>query len=441
MPVNALLCPGEPVKIALIGAGNRSRTVYAPLFDALKPWVDVVAVCDPFRPNADALAARLQVPVYYRIHELVKDRPMDAALIVTPIESHHSISVFLSSHGIHNMSETTWCSMLVQARQMIDTAKRHGVVVRVAENFFRYAVDRFAQQVKRAGILGPIRRIFCYNDHTGFHNNSRWIVFAGAHPLSVQSIKHTMDTAAFRSTPERSHDKETFRARYFLFPDRLLVADQAANIKGLLGRQTRPGFTEWQGERGTLVHRGTASTAGAAVYHDGFTSSAEEGRGWESETELRFCSDDALNERVPFRPGGLADHISRAVNEIRDGRWVRTYAQTPLGTIEHINRLHPGEPLPHHNIAYGSAVMGHIVDFALAVRGLAPGEFDEADGLMSLMMELGAEESALQDGRRIDLPLAGELEADRNARESIRSKLGVDPIDVEAMLDLVYPKP
>jgi predicted dehydrogenase len=435
------LIPQEKVRIALIGTGNRSSTIYAPLFSALTPWIELVAVCDPYKPNADALAALLQVPAYYSIHELVKDRPMEAALIVTPIESHHSISVFLSSHGIHNLSETTWCNMLIQAREMVDTAKNHKVIVRVAENFFRYAVDRFAQKVKQTGYLGPMNRIFSYNDHTGFHNNSRWIVFAGSHPLSVQSIKHTMDTAAFHSTPERFHSQETFRSRFFLFPDQFMVIDQAANIKGLLGRQSRPGYTEWHGQRGTLVHRGIHSTSGPAAYYDGKSTSHTERRSWESATELRYCSEDVLTDHIPFRPGGLPDHISRVVNEVRDGKWIRTYAETPLGTIEHINELHPNGLLNHHNIAYGTAVMGHIVDFALSVRGLAPSEFDESDGLMSLMMEIGAEESALQGGRQVALPLEGEPEADRNTRQRLHSRLGVDPMDVEAMLSIVYPKP
>ncbi|WP_171651328.1 Gfo/Idh/MocA family protein [Paenibacillus foliorum] len=441
--MSSLMTPKESVKIALIGTGQRSRTIYAPLFEALKPWVEVVAVCDPFKPNAEDLAARLQVPAYYNIRQLVKDRPMEAALIVTPIESHHSISVYLSSHGIHNMSETTWCNMIVQAKEMIAEAHKHNVIVRVAENFFRYAVDRFAQKVKQADYIGPIRRVFSYNDHTGFHNNSRWIVFARSHPQWVQSVKHTMDTAEFYSTPERFHAQETFRARYFMFPDDLMVIDQAANIKGLLGRQTRPGYTEWQGLRGTLVHQGTLSTTGEAVYYAKSEEAAvqKERLPGGSATELRYCSDEALKRHDPFRPGGLADHISEVIHEVRDGQWTRTYAHTPHDTIEYVNELHPKELLSHHNIAYGSAVMGHIVDFALAVRGMSAGEFDEQDGLMSLMMEIGAEESALQEGRRVKLPLEGELEADRLARQRIQQKLGVDPLDVEGMLSFVYPKP
>ena len=46
--------PKVPVKLAIIGAGNRSTVVYQPLFAMLKPWLDVVAVCDP-RANRPAV--------------------------------------------------------------------------------------------------------------------------------------------------------------------------------------------------------------------------------------------------------------------------------------------------------------------------------------------------------------------------------------------------
>ena len=95
--------PKEPLKLGLIGAGNRSRNHYCKVFESLAPWVEVVAVCDPVKDNCDTAAKMLNVKAYYDIYQLIKDKPMEAALVVTPIPSHHSISVYLSSHGIHNM--------------------------------------------------------------------------------------------------------------------------------------------------------------------------------------------------------------------------------------------------------------------------------------------------------------------------------------------------
>jgi hypothetical protein len=343
---------------------------------------------------------------------------MEAAIIVTPIPSHYAISVYLSSHGFHNLCETTWCSMVAQAREMIKTARENNVIVRVAENFFRFSIDRFAQALRDSGYLGRIGRIFSYADHTGYHNNSRWIAFAQNHPLWVQAIEHTMATVSFYSTPQRFHDKETFRGRYFLFPNDLLVVDSAANVKGFLGRHSRPGYTEWQGECGTLMHS-------------------------PGETELRYCSEKRRHKQSesPQKGGGRADEFYPVKVEVSEqGQWVRTYCETSEGLVQYVNP-HRLEGFQGKDPVYSCAIVDHIVDFVLAVRGLRDSEFDEERAMMSLMMEVGAKESALNEGKRIKLPLEGETETDMHTRESLKQQFGVDPMDVEAMLAISYPKP
>lgn len=408
-----LLRPDVPVRVALIGAGNRSRTIYKPIIDALAPWVTLVAVCDPVHKHADALSDALSVPAYYDIRRLVADGIIEAAIVVTPVESHHSISVFLSSHGIHNLVETSWCNLLSQAREMISTAENNATVIRVAENFFRFPVDRFAKVVRSSGCIGKISRVFCYNDHTGYHNNSRWIAFTGRHPVSVQCVRHVMPTKTFHHMPQRVYDKEAFEARFFVFPEDLLIADQAANIKGFLGRHPRPGYTEWQGSAGTLVSRGTTEMAALM--------------------ELRICSVD---------DSPWVDAVLPVVNECEKGQWARTYCEDPRCYLEYVNPLRTTEAVEHvRSDFYGICVMEPIVDFALAVRRVKESEFDEKDALMSLMMEVGARESAVQQGALITLPIDGDPETDRAVRESLRGTIGVDPLDVDGMLSVSFPRP
>jgi len=412
--------PKEPVRVALIGTGSRANQSYQPKLEFLKPWINEVAVCDPVKEHCDAMAELVGVKGYYDIHDLMKDKPMEAAFIVVPISGHHSLSVYLSSHGIHNLCETTFCSMVTQARDMVDTANENNVILRVAENFFRSPIDRFAQTVRDFGYLGPIKRVFCYDDHTGYHNNSRWVAFAECHPQWAQSISHTMDTISFYSAPQRFHETETFKGRFFSFPNGLMVIDQAANIKGFLGRHTRPGYTEWQGERGTLVHN-------PAYKHPDKTG-----------TELRHCSDKTVHSKDikpdMRRGGGYADEISQVITEVdRDDFWARTYSETPDGIIEYVNELTA--------TLKRLAVTNVLVDFALAVRGLRESEFDEEDALMSMMMEIGAIESELNEGKRIPLKRDRDFEADAVIREDLKKQFGVDPLDVEGMLAVSYPKP
>jgi hypothetical protein len=422
--------PDAPLKVALIGAGRRSRNIYGPLWDALEPWCRIVAVCDPVEENGKRYADERGVAYYSDVRKLVEDRPMEAAIIVTPVPSHHSLSVFLSSNGIPNHTETTWASMVCQAREMVQVARENKVIVRVGENFFRYPIDRFAATVRDNGYLGRIGRIVSYASHTGYHNDSRWIAFAQCHPEWVQSIEHAMAHPAFYSMPQRRHDKETLKARFFHFPNDLLVMDVGSgHAKGHLGRHPRDGYTEWQGERGTLVYRAPG------VYWGGETA------------ELRYVSDAKLAPAQEadgnLNGGGVTDVVTPVERIANDqGHWMGDVADTPQGKIAYESPLGhlAGTGGQGERDWYGLAVMEHIIDFALAVKGLRDSEFTAEDALMSEMMEVGAHESALQEGRRIKLPLEGDLEADALTREQQRKQFGVDPLDVEAMLSVSFPR-
>jgi hypothetical protein len=119
------------------------------------------------------------------------------------------------------------------------------------------------------------------------------------------------------------------------------------------------------------------------------------------------------------------------------------HADTPTGRIEYVSPL-----MSYARIGkvagrdwYGVAVMDHVVDFTLAVKGLRDSEFTAEDALMSEMMEIGAHESARQEGRRIKLPIEHDLESDALTREAQRKQFGCDPLDVEAMLSVSFPRP
>ena len=410
----------NPVDIALIGTGNRARTVYLPLFEALKPWVRVVAVCDPVKEHADHAAAKLGVPAFYDVRELVRVRPMEAALVVTPVDGHHALSVFLSSNGVHNLVETSMANMLIQAREMAVAAERHNVVMRIAENFFRFPFDRISKRVMETGVIGPVHRISCFHDHLGYHNNSRWIVYMGAAPTSVQAIEHVMPTPPYVENAQRRHTSETFRARFYWFPGNRLVSDIAANIKGMLGRYPRPGYTEIDGERGAIARWAV--------------------KNWQGEGEVRFCSDAALAN------GSIADVVCPIIHEAEGGFWKKDYVDLPGGRVEWVNQFDPREGLEpghvyHHRDYYGAAVMDHIVDFARAIRGVAESEYSPEDALAAMEMEVGGRESELAGGKEIALPLSGDLESETLVRDQLRAKHGVDPMDVDAVLGLSFPRP
>ena len=60
---------------------------------------------------------------------------------------------------------------------------------------------------------------------------------------------------------------------------------------------------------------------------------------------------------------------------------------------------------------------------------------------MAMMMEVATRESASQEGRRLSLPLDGDLESEATLRAELTQLYGVDPLDIEGMLSISYPRP
>ena len=407
----------KPLEVALIGTGHRSQVVYRPIFPELRrEGVRLVAVCDPIREHADEYAESMGVPAFYSIRDLVRARPMEAALVVAPVDVHYALSCYLSEHGVHNVTETSMANTLAQAQAMVRVAREHGVVMRVGEQFFRLPFQRLAQKVARTGFLGPIRRIISTFDHTGYHNNSCWIVFYGTHPLTAQAIQHTIPTSPHHSMAHRFHTQETFHAHFYTFPGDRMVADLTSNAKGLLGRYPRPGYSQIEGERGAIVWR--AASRWNCPLHQG-------------EGEVRYCSDHALETN------GVADTVY-PIMQMSESDLIKTMSiHLPVGHIEYVNPFYRPNEHPHGAVNfYHAAVAEQVMDFAGAVRGEAVSEYTAEDALMAMMMEAACQESILRKGEQIALPLSADLESERKVNEKLRAQYGVDPMDVEGMIDM-----
>ena len=411
----------NPIDIALIGTGFRSQTVYRSLFAPLRArGVRLVAVCDPVRENADAYAKSVGVPAYYSLKELVRDRPMEAAIVCAPVDLHHAISCYLSVNKIHSLVETSMASCLTQAQDMARVARANHVVMRIGDQFFRLPFQRIGQQIERSGFLGPMNRVISTFDHTGFHNNSCWIMFFRSYPEWGQSMENTMPTVPHRFRKSRHITSEMFNANFFQFPGGRMVIDMTGNVKGMLGRQPRPGYTQFEGQRGTYTWRAAGRWNGPL--HRG-------------EGEVLYCSDDALEN------SSIADTVYPLVFAQENEYMKSLHVNLPIGKLEFINPFYGPVREPEDMLDYyHAAVAEHVLEFAAVIRGEATSEYTDEDSIMAMMMDVASRESILREGARVKLPLEGRLESEELTLAALRQKYGVDALDPEAMMDIAVPR-
>ena len=423
----------EPLKVAMVGCGRRGQSIYLPILKAFKDVVQVTAVCDPAAENATAGAEAFGVPKYTSLRDLVKDRPMEAALCPTPAVSHSAVSCLLSAGGVHNLIETPICPTLSQGRAMVHAAEQSGVVFRVAENFFRDPWDLLARKLIDADVIGAVGRITNYHAHLGYHNNSRHQVFAGSAPVAVNGVNHSMEIPEHVDNMHRRYGAEVFRSRLYHFPDGLLITDVGGDAKSTLGRYPRPGYHEIDGAVGAIIQQ--------ALEH------------WTGQGEVRVVPQERFANGVsPYSDSYpivylWEDHDGKAVETktICKGGWggwakEMTFCGVKVELPDGEFRYEPEMRTLGIRNAYLQEVAGCIYDFARQVRGEADYPFTPEMAVMSLQMEYAADLSARREGVCVGIEDAGLEDLDAEMLAKQKEAWGVDPLDFEAMIDIGFPK-
>ncbi len=90
----------EKCRLAIIGPGSRGQFLMG--FLAKNPKVDIVALCDIYKPSIEkALKLVPNAKVYGDYREVLEDKSIDAILVATPLSSHCKIVLDAFDAGKH----------------------------------------------------------------------------------------------------------------------------------------------------------------------------------------------------------------------------------------------------------------------------------------------------------------------------------------------------
>jgi predicted dehydrogenase len=135
------------LRLAVIGAGRLGG--FHAQKAAANADIELVAVCDP-RPDArDRVAADCGARPMTDHRSL--PGKIDAAVIAAPTRLHHGIAMDLIGEGVHLLVEKPLCPTVAEADELVDAARRHGVILQVGH------VERFnpAMEAARAYVPNP----------------------------------------------------------------------------------------------------------------------------------------------------------------------------------------------------------------------------------------------------------------------------------------------
>lgn len=167
--VPAAAAPNDRIGIGVIGCGGMGR---ADLTDFQKqPEVEIRAVCDVFRPSAEA-GAKLctgKPDVYSDYRRILERKDIDAVIVATPDHWHPLITVQACEAGKDVYVEKPISHNVREGRLMVEAARRHARVVQVGIQQRSGAHFQRAVAAVQEGRIGKVHFAQCWNH--GFSPN------------------------------------------------------------------------------------------------------------------------------------------------------------------------------------------------------------------------------------------------------------------------------
>jgi UDP-N-acetyl-2-amino-2-deoxyglucuronate dehydrogenase len=165
------------IRFGLLGCGRIAKRHSELLGGGHIDGARLVAVCDPVRERADAVAARFGVPAAYDIGDFLARNDIDAVAVLTPSGMHPEHVIACARAGKHVVVEKPMALRLQDADEMIRACDEAGVkLFIVKQNRFNVPVVK-AREALDAGrfgrlILGTVRVRWCRTQ--GYYDQDAW---------------------------------------------------------------------------------------------------------------------------------------------------------------------------------------------------------------------------------------------------------------------------
>ncbi len=136
----------EPVKVGVVGIGNMG-VHHARVYSEL-PQTDLVGVVDLSEARGQICSDRFKTAFYSNYRDLFGK--VDAVNIVAPTSHHYELAMAFLSEDIHVLVEKPITVDLIQAKRLVDYAKRRNLVLQVGHlERFNPAVRKIKEVVGR----------------------------------------------------------------------------------------------------------------------------------------------------------------------------------------------------------------------------------------------------------------------------------------------------
>ena len=259
------------IRFGLLGCGRIAKRHSDLLGGNHIEGARLVAVCDPVRARADAIASKFGVPAQYDIDDFLTRKDIDAVSVLTPSGMHPAHVIACARAGKHVVVEKPMALRLQDADEMIRACDEAGVkLFIVKQNRFNVPVVK-AREALEAGrfgrlILGTVRVRWCrdqaYYDQDAWRGT--WAYDGGV--LSNQASHHVDMLEWFFGDVVSVHARATTALAKIETEDTAVATLKFRNgALGIIEATTATRPADLEGSLSILGEKGTVEIAGFAV--------------------------------------------------------------------------------------------------------------------------------------------------------------------------------
>ena len=179
-------------RVAVIGCGpigNRHGEIYAAM-----PGAELTCVCDVDRERADAAAARLGVPAFTSVVEMLDTADLTMASVATGGEEygsdHYEPTMQALSAGLHVLGEKPISNEIQPAEEMVALAAEKGLCYGINLNHRFTPAARLARQWMDDGRIGHLLFVNMSMWIKNPNERSPWFQIKALHPHTVDIMRY-----------------------------------------------------------------------------------------------------------------------------------------------------------------------------------------------------------------------------------------------------------
>ncbi len=167
------MSPNDKLGIGVIGTGGRGGG-HLRMLQQLKEEgenIEVLAVCDIYRPRLEAAASAHKALVYDDHRELLENKNIDVVCIATPdhIHGYQAIDAIIAGKGVYCEKPVTHWRQFQLTKKLLKTVQENDGVIQVGTQAMSDAVWHQMKQLVKEGLIGqPL------DGETGFFRIGDW---------------------------------------------------------------------------------------------------------------------------------------------------------------------------------------------------------------------------------------------------------------------------